>query len=104
MSWTTACPDHAHSPTTIATAFLPHSPHAAVRSGWHVDSFKTELISDRIWQTRSQLELAIVEYLGWFNTSRLHQALGDLAPAEYEAMIPSRSETITDTEPMVETT
>ena len=32
-----------------------------------VDSFKTELIADRVWRTRSQLELAIVEYLGWFN-------------------------------------
>jgi putative transposase len=26
-----------------------------------VDSFKTELIADRVWQTRSQLELAVVE-------------------------------------------
>jgi putative transposase len=33
-----------------------------------VDSFKTELIRDRVWQTRSQLELAIVEYVAWFNT------------------------------------
>jgi transposase InsO family protein len=33
-----------------------------------VDSFKTELIADRVWRTRSQLELAIVEYAGWFNT------------------------------------
>ena len=69
-----------------------------------VDSFKTELIADRVWQTRSQLELAVVEYLGWFNSSRLHQALGDVPPAEFEAMMPSRSETITDTERMVETT
>ena len=32
-----------------------------------VDSFKTELIADRVWRTRSQLELAVVEYVGWFN-------------------------------------
>jgi putative transposase len=50
-----------------------------------VDSFKTELISDRVWQTRSQLELAIVEYVAWFNDQRLHSALGDLPPAEIEA-------------------
>jgi putative transposase len=50
-----------------------------------VDSFKTELIADRAWQTRSQLELAIVEYLGWFNHTRLHERLGDLPPAEFEA-------------------
>src|SRR4051794_14656981 len=49
-----------------------------------IDSFKTELIADRVWQTRSQLELAVVEYIGWFNHDRLHQALGDLPPAEFE--------------------
>jgi putative transposase len=31
-----------------------------------VDSFKTELITDRVWHSRSQLELAIVEYISWF--------------------------------------
>jgi putative transposase len=51
-----------------------------------VDSFKTELIADRAWRSRSQLELAIVEYVAWFNTARLHQALGDLPPAEFEAL------------------
>ena len=49
-----------------------------------VDSFKTELIADRVWRTRAQLELAVVEYLGWFNHARLHAALGDLPPAEFE--------------------
>jgi putative transposase len=49
-----------------------------------VDSFKTELIADRVWRTRPQLELAIVEYLGWFNNARLHESLGDIPPAEYE--------------------
>ena len=51
-----------------------------------VDSFKTELISDRVWRTREQLEYAIVESLGWFNNDRLHSALGDIPPAEYEAL------------------
>jgi putative transposase len=51
-----------------------------------VDTLKTELIRDRVWQTRSQLELAIVEYLGWFNTDRLHESLGDVPPAEFEAL------------------
>jgi putative transposase len=49
-----------------------------------VDSFKTELIRDRVWRSRSQLELAIVEYVAWFNSERLHSALGDVPPAEYE--------------------
>jgi putative transposase len=51
-----------------------------------VDSFKTELIADRVWRTRSQLELAVVEYVGWFNDARLHESLGDLPPAEFEAL------------------
>ena len=49
-----------------------------------VDSFKTELISDRVWRSRSQLELAVVEYVGWYNAARLHESLGDVPPAEYE--------------------
>jgi putative transposase len=51
-----------------------------------VDSFKTELITDRVWRSRSQLELAIVAYVGWFNHQRLHSALGDIPPAEHEAL------------------
>jgi putative transposase len=49
-----------------------------------VDSFKTELVTDRVWHSRSQLELAIVEYVGWFNHDPLHGALGDIPPAEFE--------------------
>jgi transposase InsO family protein len=51
-----------------------------------VDSFKTELIADRVWRTRTQLELAIVEYVGWFNDVRLHESLGDLPPTEFETL------------------
>ena len=51
-----------------------------------VDSFKTELIRDRVWQTRSQLELAIVEWVAWFNNDRLHESLDDRPPAEMEAL------------------
>jgi len=38
-----------------------------------------------VWRTRQQLELAVVEYIGWFNTSTLHSSLGYLTPAEFEA-------------------
>ena len=55
-----------------------------------VDSFKTELIADRVWRTRTQLELAVVEYVGWFNHDRLHEALGDLPPAEFEQRTPRK--------------
>jgi transposase InsO family protein len=50
-----------------------------------VDSFKTELIADRVWRLRAQLELAVVEYIGWFNTARLHSSLGYRSPDELEA-------------------
>jgi putative transposase len=51
-----------------------------------LDSFKTELIADRVWRTRSQLELAVVEYVAWFNNERLHEALGDRPPREIEEL------------------
>ena len=51
-----------------------------------VDSFKTELITDRVWRTRTQLELAIVEYVSWINHERLHESLGDIPPGELEAL------------------
>ena len=56
-----------------------------------VDSFKTELIADRVWRDRTQLELAIVEWVAWFNTIRLHESLGDLPPAEFEALYAPRT-------------
>ena len=51
-----------------------------------VDTFKTELIADRVWRSRSQLELAVVEYVSWFNNERLHESLGDVSPAEFESL------------------
>jgi transposase InsO family protein len=51
-----------------------------------VDSFKTELISDRVWRTQTQLELAIVEWVAWFNTDRLHESLDDRPPADVQAL------------------
>jgi putative transposase len=49
-----------------------------------VDTYKTELIADRVWATRAQLGLAIVAWVGWFNTTRLHEALGDVPSVEFE--------------------
>jgi putative transposase len=49
-----------------------------------VDTFKTELVADRSWRSRSQLELAVVEYVSWFNHERLHESLGDVPPVEFE--------------------
>ena len=56
-----------------------------------VDTFKTELITDRVWQTRSQLELAIVEYIAWFNNERLHENLNDWPPRKIEELYAAES-------------
>ena len=51
-----------------------------------VDTFKTELVADRVWRSRSQLEPAVVEYVSWFNHERLHESLGDVPPVEFEEL------------------
>jgi putative transposase len=62
-----------------------------------VDSFKTELIADRVWRTRSQMELAILEYIAWFNNTRLHENLGDRPPREIEELYAVKSRALTTT-------
>ncbi len=56
-----------------------------------VDTFKTELIADRTWATRSQMEIAIVRYVAWFNNTRLHESLGDRPPQEIEDLYALKS-------------
>ncbi len=51
-----------------------------------MDSYKTELISDRVWRSRAELELATVAWVAWFNHDRLHSSLGDIPPVEFEAL------------------
>jgi putative transposase len=49
--------------------------------------YKTELIHQHHgpWRTVDDVELATLSWVHWFNTSRLHSALGDISPAEFEA-------------------
>jgi putative transposase len=48
--------------------------------------FKTELIKPgRPWKTVEQVEIAMLEWIDWYNHRRLHSALGDIPPAEFEA-------------------
>ena len=75
-SRTTTWPVRSAPPAIVMTTRSPNS---------FVDSFKTELIADRVWRTHEQAELAIVEWVGWFNHQRLHSSLGDIPPAEHKA-------------------
>ena len=59
-----------------------------------VDSFKTELIADRVWRTKAQLELAIVQYISWSNHDRLHSTLGDIPPIEFETLAALRTQSM----------
>ena len=38
----------------------------------------------KIVASRSQLELAVLEYVAWFNDERLHESLGDRPPREID--------------------
>jgi putative transposase len=47
-------------------------------------SLKGELIETRPWATKAAASRAIVEYIGWYNGTRLHSTLGYRSPAEFE--------------------
>ena len=48
--------------------------------------YKTELIHRRApWRTVDDVELATLSWVHWFNTDRLHGALDDIPPVEFEA-------------------
>jgi putative transposase len=55
--------------------------------------YKTELIRRRgPWRSLDQVELATAEWVDWYNRRRLHGALGDLPPAEFEQVYRRRLE------------
>ncbi len=48
--------------------------------------YKSELIFNRgPWRTVEEVELATLGWVHWWNTSRLHSAIGNVPPAEFEA-------------------
>ncbi|MEV7144779.1 IS3 family transposase [Streptomyces tauricus] len=48
--------------------------------------FKAELIRNKgPWTSINDVEIAVAEYIDWFNQQRLHGELGHVTPAEHEA-------------------
>ena len=47
-------------------------------------SLKGELIDTRAWPARAGARRAVVEYIAWYNGTRLHSSLGYQSPADYE--------------------
>ncbi|GAA5116858.1 hypothetical protein GCM10025762_32510 [Haloechinothrix salitolerans] len=57
--------------------------------------YKTELIDNHgPWRGLSQVELATLEYVDWYNHRRLHGACDDLTPAETEEAYHQRHATL----------
>jgi putative transposase len=50
-------------------------------------TFKAELVTlHGPGQTRRELEIAIVEWIDWYNHRRLHSEIGDIPPAEHDTL------------------
>jgi putative transposase len=53
--------------------------------------YKAELIGKRgPWRSLEQVELATAEWVDWWNHRRLHGAIRDMPPAEFEALYHSQ--------------
>jgi len=56
--------------------------NAVAESFW--ESLKRECIQGRVFATRAEARRAIFKWINWYNNSRLHTTLGDVAPFEWE--------------------
>jgi transposase InsO family protein len=55
----------------------------AMAEAW-IATFKSELVDGRRFPSFEHAEHETLHWIGFYNEDRLHEALGDLAPAEYE--------------------
>ena len=58
--------------------------------------FKAEVIwPNGPWRSLEEVEFATLEWVDWFNNRRLLEPIGDIPPAEFEAMYYKRQESLT---------
>src|SRR5215210_2660664 len=55
----------------------------AMAEAW-VATFKSELVDGRRFSSFEYAEHEVLEWIGFYNDERLHEALGDIPPSEYE--------------------
>ena len=59
--------------------------NALIESFW--STMQRELLDRTTWHSRAQLASAMFEWIeGFYNPRRRHTGLGDLSPADYEAL------------------
>ena len=55
-------------------------------------AYKSEVIHRcKPWRSVADVELATAQWVAWYNQERLHEALGYVPPAEYEAALTGAS-------------
>lgn len=64
--------------------------------------YKTELVHRQTWRTVTDLEIATFQWVDWYNTRRLHSAIGNIPPTEYEANLQAQINPAATTEPETE--
>jgi transposase InsO family protein len=64
----------------------------AMAEAW-VATFKSELVNGRRFPSFEHAEHEVLHWIGFYNEERLHEALGDLPPAEYEELNTNRDNT-----------
>ena len=50
-------------------------------------SLKVECVNQQKFATKQAAKVAVLEYIGYYNTKRLHSSLGYKSPVEYEQML-----------------
>jgi putative transposase len=72
------CHDRQMRPSAGQTAVCWDN--AVAESFW--ESLKRECVQGRVFATRAGARRAIVRWINWYNASRLHSTLNDVAPLE----------------------